>query len=65
MTPARTWIIGTVLTVIVAITNIGIANGASDGAHLTAQRWSFDGIFGRFDRTAVQRGLQVYLEVCA
>ena len=65
MTPARTWIIGTVLTVIVAITNIGIANGASDSAHITAQRWSFDGIFGRFDRTAVQRGLQVYLEVCA
>lgn len=64
MTPAHTWIIGAMLTVIIAITNVGIAKGASDSAHLTKQRWSFDGIFGKFDRTAVQRGLQVYLEVC-
>ena len=64
MKPAHTWIIGAMLTVIIAITNVGIAKGASDSAHLTTQRWSFDGIFGKFDRTAVQRGLQVYLEVC-
>src|SRR3546814_10591777 len=25
--------------------------------------WSFDGIFGTYDRAAVQRGLQVYKEV--
>ena len=30
-----------------------------------AQDWSFDGVFGTFDRAASQRGLQVYLEVCA
>lgn len=30
-----------------------------------AQDWSFDGIFGTFDRAASQRGLQVYLEVCS
>ena len=30
-----------------------------------SQDWSFDGIFGTFDRAASQRGLQVYLEVCA
>ncbi len=27
--------------------------------------WSFDGPFGTFDRAALQRGLQVYQEVCA
>lgn len=27
--------------------------------------WNFDGIFGTFDRPAVQRGLQVYKEVCS
>lgn len=30
-----------------------------------AQDWSFDGVFGTFDRAAAQRGLQVYLEVCS
>jgi ubiquinol-cytochrome c reductase cytochrome c1 subunit len=29
------------------------------------QEWSFDGIFGTFDRAALQRGLQVYREVCS
>jgi ubiquinol-cytochrome c reductase cytochrome c1 subunit len=27
--------------------------------------WSFDGIFGTFDRSSLQRGYQVYQEVCA
>jgi ubiquinol-cytochrome c reductase cytochrome c1 subunit len=27
--------------------------------------WAFDGVFGTFDRPAIQRGLQVYREVCA
>ena len=27
--------------------------------------WSFDGIFGTFDRASLQRGYQVYQEVCA
>jgi len=30
-----------------------------------AQKWSFDGPFGAFDRGELQRGLQVYKEVCA
>ena len=27
--------------------------------------WSFKGLFGKFDRTALQRGYQVYTEVCS
>ena len=32
---------------------------------LLKQHWSFDGIFGKFDRASLQRGYQVYTEVCA
>ncbi|MGY8961943.1 MAG: cytochrome c1 [Rhodospirillales bacterium] len=32
---------------------------------LDHQEWSFDGVFGRFDRQQLQRGFQVYREVCA
>jgi len=47
---------------------LALAAGAAQGAEgvaLPAQKWSFDGIFGMFDRAAMQRGLQVYTEVCA
>jgi ubiquinol-cytochrome c reductase cytochrome c1 subunit len=30
-----------------------------------AQDWSFQGLFGTFDRAALQRGFQVYKEVCS
>ena len=30
-----------------------------------AQSWSFNGLFGTFDRGAAQRGFQVYAEVCS
>jgi len=29
------------------------------------QKWSHDGFFGTFDRAALQRGFQVYKEVCS
>lgn len=29
------------------------------------QQWSFEGIFGSYDRNELQRGMQVYMEVCA
>tara|TARA_B110000438_G_scaffold218498_1_gene211363 strand:+ start:979 stop:1857 length:879 start_codon:yes stop_codon:yes gene_type:complete len=32
---------------------------------LIKSNWSFDGIFGTFDRGSLQRGYQVYAEVCA
>ncbi len=38
---------------------------AAEGTALPHQSWSFDGIFGSFDRAAMQRGLQIYREVCA
>ncbi|MGZ9109280.1 MAG: cytochrome c1 [Micavibrio sp.] len=32
---------------------------------MAKQKWSFNGIFGTYDRAALQRGFQVYKEVCA
>ena len=32
---------------------------------LIKSKWSFDGIFGTFDRASLQRGYQVYQEVCS
>ena len=41
------------------------ALAASDVKHPRQQPWSFDGVFGTFDEVSIQRGLQVYREVCA
>jgi ubiquinol-cytochrome c reductase cytochrome c1 subunit len=42
------------------------AMAAGGGAHpLPVQEWAFDGVFGKFDKPAVQRGFQVYKEVCS
>jgi cytochrome c1 len=54
---------------LVAVAAVGFglattAQAAADAAQPPAQKWSFDGIFGSFDRAATQRGLQVFLEVC-
>jgi ubiquinol-cytochrome c reductase cytochrome c1 subunit len=43
----------------------GQAIAAGDAEHPKSVNWSFDGIFGHYDRAAAQRGLQVYKEVCA
>ena len=38
---------------------------AAEGVAVPKQEWSFSGIFGHYDRAALQRGFQVYKEVCA
>ena len=38
---------------------------ASEPPKPKAQDWSFQGLFGTFDRAAQQRGFQVYKEVCS
>lgn len=38
---------------------------ASEGGHVHNIAFSFEGPFGRFDQHQLQRGLQVYTEVCA
>ena len=38
---------------------------ASDKIELIEQNWPHSGIFGRFDKSSLQRGFLVYKEVCA
>lgn len=55
------------------IPNLALANsgGHDEGAlstsalHPKQMKWEFDGAFGRFDRASIQRGFQVYKEVCS
>ena len=51
-----------------AVIGLGLAGPAeaAEGALAPIERdWSFDGLFGSFDRAAAQRGFQVYREVCS
>lgn len=38
---------------------------ATHATHPKKEEWAFDGVLGKNDKPAVQRGLQVYKEVCA
>lgn len=50
----------------IAVSLLGAASvHAAEAPTPPSQRWSFDGLFGTFDRAALQRGFQVYKEVCA
>jgi ubiquinol-cytochrome c reductase cytochrome c1 subunit len=56
------------LIIAAAIAFAGLQAGAAQAAEGTAppaRDWSFSGIFGQFDRGALQRGFQVYREVCS
>jgi len=46
-----------------SFTNISFSKEAN--VDLLKTNWSFDGFFGKFDRASLQRGYQVYKEVCA
>jgi ubiquinol-cytochrome c reductase cytochrome c1 subunit len=48
-----------------ALSLVPQAHAAEGAVHLKEMSWPSDGLFGSFDRAAVQRGFQVYREVCA
>ena len=51
---------------ILAFISLAVTNANSaETAKLLKTDWSFKGLFGKFDRGALQRGYQVYTEVCA
>ena len=49
--------------ILLLIPNLLLAAG--DAIDIPKNEWSFSGLFGTFDRSAQQRGLQVYKEVCS
>lgn len=55
-----------VLGAAVVVIGLGApAQAAGDAKHPAAIDWSFNGLFGTYDRNALRRGYQVYSEVCA
>lgn len=55
---------------VAVVTGLALLSGtavsvAAEAEHPEAQDWQFTGLFGKFDVAAIQRGLQVYLEVCS
>jgi ubiquinol-cytochrome c reductase cytochrome c1 subunit len=50
---------------VLALSLPAAAMAAGDVKHPRQVDWAFDGVFGKFDKPSVQRGLQVYREVCA
>jgi len=50
---------------LVAAIGMAPAQAAEGGAHVERQSWSFGGIFGTYDTNQLQRGFQVFREVCA
>lgn len=56
----------TILSVLVALgLGTGAAFAAGGGGHVEDVDFSFDGPFGTFDQNQLQRGLQIYTEVCS
>ena len=49
----------------IAVLAGGAVRAAGEGPHIERQPWSFSGLFGQFDQAQLQRGYQVYSEVCA
>jgi ubiquinol-cytochrome c reductase cytochrome c1 subunit len=47
-----------------AALSLGTASAVEETS-LPTEHWSFDGIFGTYDRASLQRGFQVYKEVCS
>ena len=53
------------LFVIILFCFLGFSLFSAEKVNLVEQKWPFDGFFGRFDQSSLQRGFQVYREVCA
>ena len=51
---------------IISSSLFAVSSFAAGGyADIDKQKWSFAGIFGKYDKHTLQRGFQVYMEVCA
>lgn len=53
------------LAATLAFASVSGAHAAGDAGHITNYDFSFEGPFGKYDQAQLQRGLQVYTQVCA
>jgi ubiquinol-cytochrome c reductase cytochrome c1 subunit len=58
-------LIGALVLGAAAVLSAAPARAAGEAIPIPDTRFSFDGLFGTFDRGSVQRGFQVYKEVCS
>ena len=61
---AKTLLISAVLGCM-TLGSVALAAGGNSDHKMEHQNWGFNGMFGSYDRAAMQRGYQVYREVCA
>ena len=54
-----------ILSLIIVFLATPLSSYAAEKVEYLKTDWSFKGLFGKFDRGALQRGYQVYTEVCA
>ena len=54
-----------ILSLIIVFLATQLSSHAAEKVEYLKTDWSFKGLFGKFDRGALQRGYQVYTEVCA
>jgi ubiquinol-cytochrome c reductase cytochrome c1 subunit len=65
MRSLRTLIAGVVAPVLLAATFLATPAAAQEEGPMPHQYWSFESLFGTFDQAAVQRGFEVYKDVCS
>jgi ubiquinol-cytochrome c reductase cytochrome c1 subunit len=54
-----------VAALIGALPLFGGAASANEGAHIARQDWTFSGFTGQYDKAQLQRGFQIYQQVCS
>jgi ubiquinol-cytochrome c reductase cytochrome c1 subunit len=53
------------LAALLALAFAGVARAQEEAPSPPHQQWSFEGVFGTYDQAELQRGFQVYKEVCS
>jgi ubiquinol-cytochrome c reductase cytochrome c1 subunit len=54
-----------VLTVVALLAFAGAARAQEEAPAPPHQQWSFQGVFGTYDQASLQRGFQVYKQICS
>ena len=54
-----------ILSLAILLVGVSYKSNAAEKIEYLETNWTFKGLFGKFDRGALQRGYQVYTEVCS
>ena len=54
-----------IFSLIILFSGLSLSAQSAEKVEYLKTDWSFKGLFGKFDRASLQRGYQVYTEVCA